>query len=494
MDDLVGKQIGQYLVQERIGDGGMATVYRGLQESIGREVAIKVIDSKLASQDPAWLDRFYREVQIAAQLPHPHIVPIYDYGEFDGLPYTVMALLEGGTLADYIQEHGPLSIEDTIELLRPLTSALDFAHEEGIVHRDLKPANILFDRQGNLYLGDFGLARSNDSTRLTASGSAMGTPAYMAPDWQQGDLTAAADIYSLGVCIYEMLAGQVPYDGGNVMQVIMAHVNEAVPDIRSVRSDLPEGVHWVIAAAMAKAPDRRYTDARTLLGDLEMLLTDPNQASAVAQREPQETYHYPNGWMRSILQAAEDTLGTDQLQSVLVQAGLAHYVDEFPPQNNRKAIPFEEVSALLYTIYGIYGSRGARSVGRWAGRRSHYRGLADYKAMAKMSQALMARAPDDETRVRIGLTVFAKFYNNRSDQRVEFDETDDHYVWRILRCPVCWMKQANEPLGFLVLGVLEGALEWATGQTYRMVEHQCIAQGDPYGEFLIDKTPLEETE
>ncbi|NDJ55332.1 MAG: protein kinase [Chloroflexi bacterium] len=489
MDNLVGKRIGQYIVQERIGEGGMATVYRGMQESIGREVAIKVIDSKLASQDSTWLDRFHREVQLAAQLPHPHIVPIYDYGQFEGTPYTVMALLEGGTLSDHIETAQQMPIDEALGILKQVGSALDFAHEQGILHRDLKPSNILFDQQGNAYLGDFGLARGTDSERLTASGSAMGTPAYMAPDWQQGDLTSAADIYSFGVILFEMLTGIVPYDGSNVMQVIMAHVNQPVPDIRLLRPDLPEGVQWVISSALSKAPSQRYSDARTMLNDLTLLIDDPQHTptGSFTTLGVEQQFFYPNAYMRSTLLAAEEALGTEERNALLIQANLPQYIDALPPSNNNLNIPFEHVSSFIFAIYQVYGSRGARSVGRWAGKRSFFLGLSDFKALAKVSRAIVQRLNDDNAKLRAGIEFLAKWFNTLSDQRVEVDENEDFFIWRITRCPICWKQQADEPMGFLAVGVMEGACEWTTGKHYRVFEEKCVAKGDPFGEIMIAK-------
>jgi serine/threonine-protein kinase len=253
----------------------MSTVYRATQESIGREVAIKVLLSSLIEQDKTFLERFYREVRVAAKLQHPRILPIYDFGVQEGQPYIVMAYLRGGTLSDRIKQ-GPMSLSETLTILSQIAEALDYAHQQEIIHRDVKPSNIMLDVQGNGYLADFGLAKVNDATNQLTGSQLVGTPDYMAPDFSQGDsVSSAVDIYALGVTIFQMLTGHVPFRGASQMGVLMAHMSQPVPDVRASRPDLPETVQQVIATAMAKKPGERYPSAGTLC---EALKTASKQA------------------------------------------------------------------------------------------------------------------------------------------------------------------------------------------------------------------------
>ncbi|HEX3054011.1 MAG TPA: serine/threonine-protein kinase, partial [Aggregatilineaceae bacterium] len=198
MANLSGTILGQYELRDLIGIGGMGTVYRGFQAGLRREVAVKVMSPQLALH-PGYLERFNREAQTAASLVHHHIIPIHDYGTQQGYSYIVMRLLTGGTLAQRMEQGSLPSISETVELLKQLASALDYAHSQGVIHRDIKPSNIMFDNQGTAYLVDFGIAKLTEATQaLTSSGTAMGTPAYMSPEqWRAEELTPAVDQYAL---------------------------------------------------------------------------------------------------------------------------------------------------------------------------------------------------------------------------------------------------------------------------------------------------------
>lgn len=257
MTDLVGQDLGQYHVVEQIGKGGMATVYRATQASMKRDVAIKVLPRTLTHED-TFLERFYREVEIIASLQHPHILPVYDFGEYDGLPYIVMSYMSGGTLGDLITE-GAMEPGVVRRITREMADALDYAHRKGIIHRDFKPGNVLLDEQGNTYLSDFGLAKVSAATMKITGAGVLGTPAYMSPEQSEpGDLTPAADVYALGVTLFQMLTGNVPYDAPSPLGVLMAHVTQPVPNIHRLRPELPPAVQPVIDKAMAKLPLDRY--------------------------------------------------------------------------------------------------------------------------------------------------------------------------------------------------------------------------------------------
>ncbi len=272
MTDLAGQSLGQYHLVERIGKGGMATVYRAKQASIGRDVAIKILPASLMHDD-TFLARFYREAEIIARLQHPHILPVYDFGEYEGIPYLVMALLSGGTLADRIVNEGPMPLEEVGRIVAQVSSALDYAHSKGIIHRDFKPSNVLLDEQGNTYLADFGLAKVTEmSVQLTGTG-VMGTPMYMAPEQAEaGDLTPAVDVYALGVTVFQMLTGRLPYEASTPLGVLMAHVTQPIPDIRSIRPDLPDFAQTVISSALAKSVEARYPTPGTLASALAYAL------------------------------------------------------------------------------------------------------------------------------------------------------------------------------------------------------------------------------
>jgi serine/threonine protein kinase len=273
-DDLTGHTLGSYRIVDRLGKGGMATVYRATQPAIGRTVAIKVLPPQFL-HDSTFLQRFEREVRLAAQLQHPRILPIYDYGEQDGLPYIVMAYVAGGTLADAIRyAGGGMPLDEAARLIGQMAEALDFAHEKGVVHRDFKPSNVLLDELDNTYLADFGIARAAESTaQLTGSGL-LGTPPYMAPELgEAGTTSPQTDIYALGITLYQMLTGSLPYRATTPVSALLAHQTEPIPDIRRIRRDLPAEVQTVIEGAMAKSPADRYPTAGQVAADLQSALS-----------------------------------------------------------------------------------------------------------------------------------------------------------------------------------------------------------------------------
>lgn len=276
--DLSGKSFGQYDILDQLGQGGMATVYRAHQRSIGRTVAIKVMPPYFVHES-TFMQRFEREVRVIAELQHPRVLPVYDYGQIEGLPYIVMAYMPGGTLADRVKQ-GPLPLEEIVRLVRQIAEGLDHAHRKGVIHRDFKPSNVLLDEHGNAYLADFGIAKISEATvQLTGSG-VVGTPAYMAPEMATGDVvTPAVDIYALGITLFQMLTGRLPFRGETPLSVMMAHASEPVPDVRELRPDLPAGVSHVVMRALAKNPADRYPTAGEMASDLEKAA----QGQAVAE-------------------------------------------------------------------------------------------------------------------------------------------------------------------------------------------------------------------
>lgn len=256
-------KIGRYEIRAELGRGGMATVYRAFDPSFDREVAIKVLPVEL-QHDPQFHDRFKREIKTIASLEHPAIVPVYDVGEEDGVPYFVMRYMTGGSLSTWI-EKGKFSLQDAARIIERLASALAYAHKHGIVHRDLKPDNILFDNNGDPFISDFGVAKFTEaSTNLTGSGI-IGTPAYMSPEQAQGEaVDNRSDIYGLGVIIFQMLSGKQPYNATTPMGVAVKHITEPVPEILKVNPGLPKATDTIIKTAMAKNKDNRYPTATAL--------------------------------------------------------------------------------------------------------------------------------------------------------------------------------------------------------------------------------------
>jgi len=264
MDSLIGKRLGQYEILSKLGSGGMANVYRARQTSVDRDVALKVIRTDL-TEDAAFMERFAREARTIASLSHLHILKVFDYGQQDGIAYLVMELLEGGSLNTLIQKTGALSLTTTARVLKQISGALDYAHDKGIVHRDLKSDNVLLDTAENAYLTDFGIARLvNDNSKMTQTGTIMGTPAYMAPElWTGKAADKQADIYALGVIVYEMITGKTPFTGDTPFVVMYQHLNE-IPPVDDLEQDLSEAVQEVLLKAMAKKPEDRYLSAGAL--------------------------------------------------------------------------------------------------------------------------------------------------------------------------------------------------------------------------------------
>ncbi len=257
-------QIGRYQIIEELGRGGMATVFRAFDPRFEREVALKTLPAALLA-DNHFRARFAREAKTIAQLEHPAIVPVYDFGEDREQPYIVMRLMRGGSLAERLED-GPVPLSQIIEIIDRLADALDVAHGLGIIHRDLKPANILFDQYGNAFLSDFGIARLTEASVSLTGSQVLGTPAYMSPEQVQGDgsLDRRSDIYAMGVILFQLLTGAMPYQADTPAKVMMMHLLEPVPDVQTVNPEIPDALNQVVQKALAKQPADRYTRAPQL--------------------------------------------------------------------------------------------------------------------------------------------------------------------------------------------------------------------------------------
>ncbi len=255
-----GDKLGPYEILSEFGRGGMATVFRAYQPSMGRHVAIKVLPEQFL-HDPTFLARFTNEARVIAALEHPRILPVYDFGEAAGAPYIVMRLMPHGSLRDRLCV-GPLPLPEVIRIVGQVAEALDFAHAQKIVHRDLKPDNVLLDEAGNVYLSDFGIAKVVEASAAASGTMVVGTPSYMAPEQARGHKpTPATDIYAMGAMTFELLAGQPPFTAEDVPALMYLHVHEPVPSLAERASGLPAGLQAVIEKAMAKTPETRFASA-----------------------------------------------------------------------------------------------------------------------------------------------------------------------------------------------------------------------------------------
>jgi serine/threonine-protein kinase len=283
MSTLLGISLnGRYRLQARIGSGGMSTVYRAQDETLQRVVAVKLMNREVAS-DSDQLERFRREARAVAQLSHPHIVGVIDAGEDEGRPYIVFECVAGETLKERIRRAGRLPVAEAVAYAIEIARALGAAHARHIVHRDVKPQNVLIDEEGSAKVTDFGIARSLDEEGLTDDGRVLGTTDYVAPEQALGrPVTGQSDLYSLGVVLYEMLTGEVPFKGDNQVAVAMKHVREQLPDLQSKRPEISAALAAVVDRATAKRPEDRYGNDAELIADLEdVLAIESARAGAV---------------------------------------------------------------------------------------------------------------------------------------------------------------------------------------------------------------------
>jgi serine/threonine protein kinase len=293
-----GQSLGPYRVLSRLGHGGMATVYKGYHARLDRNVAIKVIHQAFL-QDPASITRFEREAQIVARLDHPHIVPIYDFAEQDGQPYLVMKYIDGLTLKGLLSQ-GPLSLNSIVGLMTQVASALDYAHAQGVLHRDIKPSNILIDRDGVPYVTDFGLARIAQAGESTLSQNMMlGTPQYIAPEQAMGsrDLTPQSDLYSLGIVLYELVVGRVPFNADTPYAIVHDQIYRELPPPRDLNPNVSPAIEAVLMKALAKDPAQRYASAGAMVDAFRVAVADADPQTLnlplAADETPYDTVELP---------------------------------------------------------------------------------------------------------------------------------------------------------------------------------------------------------
>ncbi len=281
--DLVGKTLGQYQLVEKIGAGGLAVVYKAYQTHLERWVAVKV----LHYQDRVALIRFQREAQAIARLRHRNIVIVYEYGEENSWPFIAMEFIEGGTLNDRLSDQ-PMDWIKVTNLSIAIADALDYAHKQGLIHRDVKPSNVLMAQDDWPLLADFGLVKLPDAEFvLTGTGISMGTPAYLAPEQARGtNVDLRSDMYSLGVVMFEMLTGRLPFNYANPNKVMLSHISEPPPHPRQFNPDCPVGLEEAILTALQKSPDDRYADMREMVNALEDVLSSSKERPAFYKAPP----------------------------------------------------------------------------------------------------------------------------------------------------------------------------------------------------------------
>ena len=254
---------------------GMSDVYKAMDHKLNRYVAIKVLKSEF-SEDTGFVSKFRVEAQSAAGLTHPNIVNVYDVGEDNGIYYIVMELIEGITLKKYIEKKGKLPIKEAVSIAIQVAQGIEAAHNNHIIHRDIKPQNIMISREGKVKVTDFGIARAASSH--TINGNAMGSVHYISPEQAKGGyIDEKSDIYSLGISLFEMITGEVPFEGDSTVSVALQHINEEMPNPRDYVEELPVSVEKILAKCTQKKPERRYLKVSTLIADLKKSLITPDE-------------------------------------------------------------------------------------------------------------------------------------------------------------------------------------------------------------------------
>ncbi len=489
MKDLTGTRLGQYEIVERLGGGGMAVVYRAVQQPLGREVALKALSSELF-QDDGFVKRFETEAKTLAKLDHPNILPIYDFELSEGVAYLTMPLIRGGTLRD-ILNRGPLDTLTAWRYLREIGDGLQHAHDAGIVHRDLKPTNVLIHADGRAMLADFGLARgAGQPTHLTTIGLAIGTPGYMAPEQVMGhDVDKRADIYAMGVLTFEMLTGRLPFIGSNRMEVAYSTVNAPIPSAVKLNAALPDELDQLLAKVLAKDPAQRPQTVRELLALMARLpqrrqvaavaAVPANQGGAavatapprpVAANEPPTAasmrvisapaplHGSPiptptalggsairtlelmgvkasrargrfilNSHFSNLVHVARDVTG-DRWPEIAYAAGLVQYIEQDPPHDEQLSSPVESLSRLNEAFETVYGPEAEDMIRAW-GRRATERWLAEGRHGMGGPRRLV---PGRQRKLAGVVKSFTEAMDNvRGEHTHAWLQVDEHQFWLV---------------------------------------------------------------
>ncbi|MBN2393688.1 MAG: protein kinase [Anaerolineae bacterium] len=358
--DLVGQTIGPYQIVSRLGRGGMADVYKARQTTLDRDVAIKVMLPHIIT-DEGFNARFQREAQTAAKLHHSNIVRIYNFGQENDIYYIVMEYVSSENLKMRLQalrEHGErISVTEAIRITLQIGFALQYAHNQGVLHRDIKPANVLLSPSGTAILSDFGLAKLVDSSQRLTGSDVIGTPAYMAPERINESETVdhRADIYALGVMLYEMIAGQVPFDADTSAAIIYKHLLTPVPNLRQFRTDIPDYLVAVVEKALEKEPQQRYRTVEAMLDDLQRNYK-VEEVSLVSQSGiPPDLYDH----LLDTLLACGPFASNRELRTVFVEARLHPWRDALPEADNAR----NRARAIIDLLYNQYNDKHENALG-----------------------------------------------------------------------------------------------------------------------------------
>jgi hypothetical protein len=488
--DLTGTRLGQYEIVERLGGGGMAVVYRAVQQPLGREVALKALSSELF-QDDGFVKRFETEAKTLAKLDHPNILPIYDFELSEGVAYLTMPLIRGGTLRD-ILNRGPLDTLTAWRYLREIGDGLQHAHDAGIVHRDLKPTNVLIHADGRAMLADFGLARgAGQPTHLTTIGLAIGTPGYMAPEQVMGhDVDKRADIYAMGVLTFEMLTGRLPFIGSNRMEVAYSTVNAPIPSAVKLNAALPDELDVLLAKVLAKDPAQRPQTVRELLAQMARLpqrrpvvaaaaapppasqggvavatvparppANEPATASnmrVISAPAPVHGSPIPtptavggsairtlelmgvkasrargrfilNSHFSNLVHVARDVTG-DRWPEIAYAAGLVQYIEQDPPHDEQLSSPVESLSRLNEAFETVYGPEAEDMIRAW-GRRATERWLAEGRHGMGGPRRLV---PGRQRKLAGVVKAFTEAMDNvRGEHTHAWLQVDEHQFWLV---------------------------------------------------------------
>lgn len=353
----IGTMIGnRYEVVEKVGTGGMADVYRAMDHRLNRYVAVKILKNEY-SEDTKFVTKFRQEAQAVACLSHPNVVAVYDVGEEQGMHFIVMEFVEGITLKSYIEKKGKLSVREAVGIGIQIASGLEAAHNSHIIHRDIKPQNILISRDGTAKVTDFGIAKAASSNTITAS--AMGSVHYISPEQARGGFSdEKSDVYSLGVTMYEMLSGTLPFTGESAVAVALAHIQEEAVPLTAMDATIPKGISDIVAKCMQKKADFRYPTSADLIADLKMFLQDPEGEYGVVKPlyENTDTIFIKPTDVNRIKAASQTTTGDSGMTAAEPEDKKAREEDsgEVDPKLEKALIGGSIVVAIIIGIVIIY--------------------------------------------------------------------------------------------------------------------------------------------
>jgi serine/threonine protein kinase len=511
MKDLTGARLGNYDVMERLGAGGMAVVYRAVQQPLGREVALKALMPNLI-EDRGFIQRFELEARTLASLDHPHILPIYDFVVMPGVVFLTMPLVRGGTLRD-ILDRGPLDGATAWRYLREVGEGLQHAHDAGIIHRDLKPNNVLIHSDGRALLADFGLARSvHLDAHLTAVGFTLGTPGYMAPEQVLGrDLDHRCDIYAMGVMTFEMMTGHMPFAGANAGEIAVATVTTPVPSAAALNATLPDELDQVLARALAKDPAQRPSSVRELVALLGQVpqrrstvtpaakqptvaavspspptplstptstpstprdpapVTSPQPSRSsptvaileqmgVPRLHPQQTACV-DWYFESVVHAARQVAGPAWTE-VAGASGLGEFTDTDPPTGNNRTRPLTHLAALTSALESTYGASAPAKLGEW-GRHTTERALMGRKSSPGEQRAI--KLVPSKRRLTMLLKGHLESLDEvRGEPAHAWRQIDTDRVWTIhYQNPFALGRSRPDKACHFWIGSYEAMLRWA---------------------------------